>query len=90
MAVEKHIPMRKCVGCGEFIGKKGAVRIVRDKEGGIFVDYTGKKSGRGAYLCKDMSCFDAALKGRKLERSLKCQIPSEIYETVKKELTADE
>lgn len=90
MAVEKHIPMRKCVGCSEFIGKKGAVRVVRDKNGTVAVDPTGKMPGRGAYLCKDMKCFEIAFKGRKLERSLKCQVSAEIYETIKKELTADE
>ncbi|MBE6890115.1 MAG: YlxR family protein, partial [Ruminococcaceae bacterium] len=48
---EKHIPLRKCLGCGEMIGKKGAVRIVRSKEGEISLDPTGKKAGRGAYVC---------------------------------------
>lgn len=86
---EKHIPMRKCVGCGEMIGKKGAVRVVRDKDGNISIDPTGKKSGRGAYICKDKSCLEQARKGRKLERSFKCQIPAEIYETIEKELTSD-
>lgn len=86
---EKHIPLRKCVGCGEMIGKKGAVRVVRDKDGNISIDPTGKKSGRGAYICKDKSCLEQARKGRKLERSLKCQIPAEIYETIEKELTSD-
>lgn len=86
---EKHIPLRKCVGCGEMIGKKGAVRVVRDKEGNISIDPTGKKSGRGAYICKDKNCLEQARKGRKLERSFKCQIPAEIYETIEKELTSD-
>lgn len=86
---EKHIPMRKCVGCGEMIGKKGAIRVVHDKEGNFFIDPTGKKSGRGAYICKDKKCLELAKKGRKLERSFKCQIPVEIYETIEKELTSD-
>ena len=90
MAVEKHIPLRKCVGCGEFIGKKGAVRIVRDKEENISIDPTGKKSGRGAYLCRDLKYLELALKGKKLERSFKCRVPAEIYDTIKKELTADQ
>lgn len=90
MAVEKHIPLRKCVGCGELIGKKGAVRVVRDKNGSVAVDPIGKMQGRGAYLCKAMNCFEVAQKGRKLERSLKCQISADIYDTVKKELAADE
>lgn len=90
MAVEKHAPLRKCVGCGEFIGKKGAVRIVRDKDGNISLDPTGKKPGRGAYLCRDVKCLDAALKGKKLERSFKCRVPAEIYDIIKKELDTDE
>ena len=90
MAVEKHIPLRKCVGCGEFIGKKGAVRIVRDKDGNISLDPTGKKPGRGAYLCRDVKCLDIAVKGKKLERSFKCRVPAEIYDIIKKELVTDE
>ena len=87
---EKRVPLRKCVGCGEMIGKKGAVRVVRDKDGNVFVDTTGKKSGRGAYICRDEKCLELALKGKKLERSFKCRIPAEIYETIKKELTPDQ
>jgi len=64
---EKRIPLRKCVGCGEMIGKKGAVRVVRDKDGNISVDPTGKKSGRGAYICNDVNCLETARKGRKLK-----------------------
>lgn len=86
---EKRVPMRKCVGCGEMIGKKGAVRVVRDKDGNISVDPTGKKSGRGAYICNDVNCLELAKKGRKLERSFKCRIPAEIYDIIAKELTAD-
>ncbi len=86
---EKRVPMRKCVGCGEMIGKKGAVRVVRDKDGVISTDPTGKKAGRGAYICKDLNCLELAVKGKKLERSFKCQIPAGIYETIKRELTED-
>lgn len=87
---EKRVPLRKCLGCGEMIGKKGAVRVVRSKEGEVFVDPTGKKSGRGAYICRDKSCFDAIKKGGKLERALKCKIPDEIYQTLEKELTENQ
>lgn len=83
----KRVPQRKCVGCGEMIGKKGAVRVVRDKEGNFSVDPTGKKSGRGAYICNDIKCLDLARKGRKLERSFKCGVPAEIYDALEKELT---
>lgn len=87
---EKKVPMRKCISCGEMIGKKGAVRIVRTPEGEIVLDKTGKMNGRGAYLCRDLNCFSAAKKGKKLERSFKRQISEEIYEKILKELTADE
>lgn len=86
---EKRVPQRKCVGCGEMIGKKGAVRVVRDKEGSFSVDPTGKKSGRGAYICNDMKCLELARKGKKLERSFKCKVPEEIYNDLEKELNAD-
>lgn len=86
---EKRVPQRKCVGCGEMIGKKGAVRVVRDKEGSFSVDPTGKKSGRGAYICNDMKCLELARKGKKLERSFKCRVPEEIYNDLEKELNAD-
>ncbi len=86
----QRVPLRKCVGCGEMIGKKGALRIVRDKDGNISVDPTGKKPGRGAYICKDEKCLELAVKGKKLERSFKCRIPDEIYDTIKKELNGDQ
>lgn len=82
----KRVPQRKCTGCGEMIGKKGAIRVVRDKDGNFAVDSTGKKPGRGAYICRDKACLEAAKKGRKLERSFKCAVPSEIYEALEKEL----
>ena len=72
------------------IGKKGALRIVRDKEGNVSADPTGKKPGRGAYICRDEKCLELAVKGRKLERSFKCRVPDEIYETIKKELNRDQ
>ncbi len=79
-------PLRKCLGCNEMIGKKGMLRIVRDKEGEVFLDPTGKKNGRGAYICRDKKCFEAARKKRALEKSLKCQIPSEVYDRLEKEI----
>ncbi len=82
----KHIPQRKCLGCGEMIGKKGALRIVRDKDGAVSVDPTGKKAGRGAYICRSADCLKAARKAHRIEKALKCPIPDEIYETIEKEL----
>ena len=78
----KSEPLRKCLGCEEMIGKKGLLRIVRSKEGEISLDPTGKKSGRGAYICNDRQCFEKARKKKSLERALKCQIPQEIYDSL--------
>lgn len=82
----KNVPLRKCLGCDEMIGKKGLLRVVRDKDGNVSLDPTGKKSGRGAYLCRDKECFRTARKKRSLERSLKCQIPDEVYDALEKEI----
>lgn len=87
---EKKVPLRKCVACGEMIGKKGALRIVRTPGGEIVLDKTGKMNGRGAYLCRDMNCYTTAKKGRRLERSLKCQISEEIYSKILEEIEKDE
>lgn len=84
---KKKIPERKCTGCGESKPKNTLIRIVRSPEGAIFLDFTGKKSGRGAYICKNSSCFKKARKNRGFERSLECVIPDEIYETLELELS---
>ncbi len=83
----QNIPLRMCLGCGEMLGKKGLLRIVRSKDGEISADPTGKKSGRGAYICNDMECFEKARKKHSLERALKCQIPKEIYDALKESIT---
>lgn len=82
--------MRKCLGCEEMLGKKGLLRIVRSKEGDISLDLTGKKSGRGAYICKDVSCFEKAVKKKAFERSFKCKIPDEVYDRLKQEIITEE
>ncbi len=82
----KNIPLRKCLGCNEMLGKKGMIRVVRDKDGIISIDETGKKSGRGAYLCLDAECLNKARKKRGLERSLKCAVPPEIYEELERKM----
>ena len=84
---EKKIPIRKCVGCMEQSGKKELVRIVRTKDGEVSPDPTGKKSGRGAYICKDAACLAKARKKKSLERSLKCEIPAEVYAKLEEELS---
>ncbi len=83
----KKIPMRQCVGCRELKAKKELLRVVAE-EAGAAIDPTGKKNGRGAYICADPVCLEKARKARGLERSLKTEISSEIYENLKKELSA--
>ena len=84
--MNKKIPMRQCVGCGEMKNKKELLRIIRTSEGEILLDATGKKNGRGAYLCPDPERFQKALKAKGLERSLKTAIPKEITENLAKEM----
>ena len=82
----KKIPLRQCIGCGEMKSKKEMIRVIKTAEGGILLDATGRKNGRGAYLCPSMECFKKAVKGRGLERSFKMAIPREVYETLEKEM----
>ena len=82
--------MRKCVGCGEMKPKKELIRILRTEEEEFVIDTTGKKNGRGAYLCFDRACLEKAVKGHGLERSFKMAVSGEIYEKLRKELEAIE
>lgn len=82
----KKIPMRQCIGCGEMKSKKEMIRVIKTAEDQILLDATGRKNGRGAYLCPSMECFKKAVKGRGLERSFKMAIPREVYETLEKEM----
>lgn len=79
----KKIPLRKCVATNEQLEKKDLLRIVKDKEGNVFVDKTGKKNGRGAYLKKSNEALEIAIKRKSLARALECEIPSSIYEEIK-------
>ena len=88
--MEKKVPLRKCLGCEEMKGKKGILRIVKSKEGEISLDFTGKKSGRGAYICRDLKCFETAKKKKAFERSLKCKIPDEVYDRLRQEIEGAE
>ena len=78
MMKTKKIPMRMCLGCGEMKPKRELIRVVKSKEGDISLDLTGKKSGRGAYICKSVECFEKARKARKFERSFSCMISEDI------------
>lgn len=76
----RKIPLRKCVGCQQMIEKRDLVRVVRNKDGEMSVDLTGKKAGRGAYICHNKACIEKARKTRQLERAFSSQVPNEIYD----------
>ncbi len=90
MARERKIPLRKCTGCGEMKPKTELVRVVRSPEGDLSMDLTGRKAGRGAYICRHIDCLRAARKARRLERSFACAIPAEIYDRLEEELMQGE
>lgn len=90
MSSSKKIPMRKCVGCGEMKSKKEMMRVLKTSEDEFVLDTTGKKNGRGAYLCFSKECLNKAIRQKGLERSFKQAIPSEVYETLQKEMEAFE
>lgn len=81
----KKIPLRQCVGCGEMKGKKDMMRVLKTAENEICLDVTGKKNGRGAYVCKSRECLQLARKNKGLERSFKMSIPNEVYDNLEKE-----
>ena len=83
--MNKKVPQRQCIGCGQMKGKKEMMRILRSAEGEILLDTTGKKNGRGAYLCRSMECLKKARKNKGLERSFKMSIPNEVYDQLEKE-----
>jgi len=82
----KKIPERRCVGCGEKKQKKELIRVLRTPEGNIVIDYNGKMSGRGAYICPQVACFKKAVKQHRFETNLSADIPEEIYAALEKEL----
>jgi predicted RNA-binding protein YlxR (DUF448 family) len=86
MTVTRKLPQRQCIGCAEMKNKKEMIRVIKTPEGEIVIDSTGKKNGRGAYICNSLECFKKAVKSRGLERSLKMSIPREVYEELEKEL----
>lgn len=82
----KKIPMRSCKGCNEMKPKRELVRIVKNKDGEISLDLTGKKAGRGAYICRSLDCLKAARKARRIEKEFSCRIPNEIYDMMESEM----
>ena len=87
----KKIPMRQCVGCREMKAKKDMIRVIKAtlEDGStseILLDTTGRKNGRGAYICPNGECLQAAIKNKGLERSFKMPIPKDVYEVLTKEM----
>lgn len=86
----RKIPVRQCLGCNEHKPKKEMIRVLRTPEGEIVLDLTGKKSGRGAYVCPSLSCFKKARKSKRIESVLECKIPEEIYDEMEKNISESE
>lgn len=86
----KKIPLRQCVGCGEMKSKKEMIRVLKTEEEGIILDITGKKNGRGAYVCKSSECLKKAKKTKGLDRSFKMAVSDEVYDSLTKEIEAFE
>ena len=87
---EKKIPMRQCLGCNEHKPKAELLRVVRSPEGEISLDFVGKKSGRGAYLCRDVKCLRRARKSLRIDRTLNCNVPAEVYDAMEREMETHE
>ena len=89
-AKKRKIPERHCVGCGETKEKKQLIRVVRTPEGDVVLDVTGKKSGRGAYICRSLSCLQKARRSRRIDKNLDCAVPDEVYDRMETELSENE
>lgn len=86
----KKIPQRMCIGCQEMKPKKELIRVVKNQEGEIKVDLTGKAQGRGAYICKSLQCLEKAVKGKRLEKNFETKIDEVIYNRLREELNDEE
>ncbi len=86
----KKIPMRQCLGCNEHKPKRELIRLVRTPEDEVVADMTGKKNGRGAYLCPAESCLQRVRKSKRAEKVLECSIPEEVYESIAQSLAKGE
>jgi predicted RNA-binding protein YlxR (DUF448 family) len=86
MTRTRKIPLRMCVGCREMKNKKELIRIVRTPEGSVEIDQSGKKSGRGAYICPQLDCLQQAIKGKRLQKALEHDIPDEVLDTLKHQI----
>ncbi len=85
----RKLPIRRCSGCGERFVKNTLIRVLRTPEGEIVLDLVGKRSGRGAYLCKSLACLKKARKSRRIETSLECRISEEVYDRMEEEITGE-
>ncbi len=88
--MSKKVPLRQCVGCSEMKSKKDMMRVLKTAQGEIILDVTGKKNGRGAYLCVSRECLEKARKNKGLERSFKMSIPDQVYDSLQKEFEQSE
>ena len=86
----RKVPMRMCTGCGQMKPNRELVRVVKSQDGEIALDLTGKKAGRGAYVCRDIECLQKARKARRLEKAFSCRIPDEVYDRMEEELQSGE
>ena len=86
--MQKKIPQRQCMGCRERKEKRALIRVVRTPEGEVTLDFSGKKNGRGAYLCPNPDCLKKAIRAKSLDRSLEVTIPQEVYDRLEKEMEA--
>ena len=86
----KKIPLRRCTGCNESKPKKELVRVAKNNEGEVSLDVTGKKPGRGAYVCPSAACLAKARKAKRFERAFECQIPPQVYDAMEAELQKEE
>lgn len=84
--MSKKIPLRQCVGCGEMKSKKELIRVLKTEEEGFVLDSTGKKNGRGAYICRNAECLKAAKKSKGLDRSFKMAVSDDVYDSLTKEI----
>ena len=81
--------MRTCIGCNNAKPKKELIRIVKSADGEVSIDFTGKKNGRGAYVCRDISCLEMAIKTKRLSRAFEMPIENEVYEKLKVEIESE-
>ena len=86
----RKIPQRQCLGCNEHKPKAELLRVLRTPEGEILLDFTGRRSGRGAYICRDVACLRKARKSKRIDRSLECTVPEEVYDRMEAELSGED